>query len=696
MQKFFNPESVVMIGAPRNTGPGTYNGIETMLRYGYSGRLYPINPKADDICGLKAYPTVADVPEVADLALISVGRDHVIRALEQCIQAGIRHVIIISQGFSDADQHGRELQDRIVRLSRASGVLVVGPNTMGVLNNFRSFSTGFIDLAIPAKVPPVSLIAQTGLIQVASQNFAYGTWGKAIDIGNACDVDFVDLLEYFGSDPETRIIVLHMEGVLRGRAFLEIASRITLNKPIIVLKTGRSRAGAKAALSHTGSLVGEDEVNDTAFHRSGIIRVRNNLEMVVAIRSLLRFGELAGPKLGVITATGAAGIMAIDAAEDFGLAIADLPPGLADKLKHGKPDWIHAGNPLDIWPLGMIGRTYRKIYHLALSELLKSDDVDAVLSIIPDFRSPLHPDTEVFDAVRDARKEAGNSKPLAMWVYMSNAATEERFEDVEGVACFASVDQAVQGLSYSRRYHQIRRRMIPSQRCFSYDRHLIADLLHKGREEKALLGEDALRFLDIFGIPIARGVVARTWEEIEKAAMSLDYPLVLKVSGRDFLHKSDWGGVATNIPDLKRLRQTFLSMTDHVRLHHPQARIEGYQLQEQAVGKELLLGLKRDPNFGFIIACGLGGIYTEVFKDISREIVPIGKREAENMLTSLKIYPILKGIRGETGVDLESMLEALERLSFLAMEIPDLTELDINPLMADATGCKAVDARILW
>jgi acetate---CoA ligase (ADP-forming) len=260
--------------------------------------------------------------------------------------------------------------------------------------------------------------------------------------------------------------------------------------------------------------------------------------MAVAIRSLLCFGELAGPRLGVITATGAAGIMAIDAAEDFGLAIADLPPGLADKLKFGKPDWIHVGNPMDIWPLGMIGRTYRKIYHLALSELLKSADVDAVLSIIPDFRSPLHPDTEVFDTVRAARKESGNSKPMAMWVYMGNAATEEKFEDVEGVACFASVDQAVQGLSYCRRYYQIRRRIIPSPRCFSYDRRLLTELVQKGRAEKALSGEDALRLIHIFGIPVARGIMARTGEEIEQGAETLSYPLVLKVSGRDFLHKS--------------------------------------------------------------------------------------------------------------------------------------------------------------
>ena len=696
MRKFFQPEAVVMIGAPRKTGPGTYNGIEMMLRYGFAGRLYPINPQAGEICGLKAYPSVEAVPETADLALISLGRDQVPQAFEACIRAGIRRVIIISQGFSDADRHGRDLQDQIARRARESGVRVLGPNTMGVVNNFIKFSTGFIDLHPPRQVPPVALIAQTGLIQVASQNFAYQNWGKAIDVGNACDVDFVDLLEYFGADPETRIIVLHMEGVLRGPEFLAAASRISFEKPIIIMKTGRSRAGAKAALSHTGSLVGEDAVNDAAFDRAGIIRVRNNVEMAVAIRSLVRFGELAGNRLGVITATGAAGIMATDAGDDFGLTIGDLPPGLAQKLKEGLPDWIHAGNPLDIWPMGMIGRNYRDVYRLALTEMLRAEELDAVVGIIPDFRSPLHPDTEVLDATREARREARNKKPVAMWLYMSNAATEEAFETVDGLSCFASVDQAVQGISFCRRYHGIRRRRLPEQAVFPYDLALTRDLLQKGRTEKVLVGEDALGLLSAFGIPAVRGITARNREEVERGAATLRYPLVLKLSGKDFLHKSEWGGVATGIEDAEHLGRTFDAIAEGVRRRDPRARIDSWQVQEEARGTELLLGLKRDPNFGPVIVCGLGGIYTEVFQDISREIVPISRREAEKMLASLKIAPLLLGARGQAGIHREALLEAMERLSFLATEIPDLAELDINPLMADERGCLAVDARILW
>jgi len=245
MRDFLQPESVVLIGAPRKSGPGTYNGVEMMLRYGFKGRIYPINPKADEICGLKAYASVLEVPEVADLAIISVGRDHVLPAFLECIRAGIRSVIIISQGFSDADERGKKLQAEIVRQARKRGVRVLGPNTMGTMNNFRKFSTGFVDLPFPEKVPPVSVIAQTGVVQVGYQQFAYRGWGKCLDIGNACDVDSVDGIEYFGDDPETKIIVVHMEGVLRGREFLKAASRVSQKKPIYCFQDGTQPGGGQ-------------------------------------------------------------------------------------------------------------------------------------------------------------------------------------------------------------------------------------------------------------------------------------------------------------------------------------------------------------------------------------------------------------------------------------------------------------------
>jgi len=696
MRNFFEPKSVALIGASRKTGPGAYNGVEMMLRYGYEGRIYPINPKADEICGFKAYPSITDVPGIADLAIISLGREHVLQAVNDCARSGIKFIIIISQGFSDADRHGRELQAEIFACARANGVRILGPNTLGVLNNFNDFSTGFVDLLKPGKVPPVSLIAQTGLIHIASRQFTDHGWGKAVDIGNACDVDFVDLLEYFGADPDTQVIAIHMEGVLRGRALLDAASRISPAKPIIVLKTGRTGSGAKAALSHTGSLVGEDDINNAAFRRAGIIRVKTAVEMKDAIRSLLSFEDMRGPGIGVLTPTGAGGIMAMDACEDHGFRVGTLPEGLADKLKEGIPDWVNIGNPIDIWPVGMLGKGFTEAYKLAMIELLRSPDVDGIVAMTPYLDSPLHEDIDPVRAVASARQETGIQKPVAIWVYggeIDKAVTG--FESIDGVACFDTIEQAVQGLSFPYRYRQIRGRSIPSQRVFPYDHMAVERLLQKGRKRKALLGEDALALLAAFGIPVIQGRIAGNWKEIEAAAADLTRPLVLKLSGDAFLHKSEWGGVITGLHTRKELHEAYQRMRDSVRRRAPKSEI-GFQVQEQAAGKELLLGLKRDPQFGHILVCGFGGIYTEIFKDISRELVPVGRQEAEDMLSSLKIYPLLKGARGESGVDREELLNALERLSFLATSIPDIAELDINPLMADASGYRVVDARILW
>ena len=698
MHKFFNPKSVAVIGAPSKSGPGALNNVENMLRYGYEGRIYPINPKVNEICGLKVYPSVLEIPEPVDLATISVGRDRVLSLFEQCVQVGIKRVVIISQGFADADLPGAELQREIVDLARKNGVHIIGPNTLGVVNNFQNFTTGFVDLPRPEKFAKVSLIAQTGVIQTATKEFAYKSWGKAIDVGNMGDVDFVDALEYFADDPETEVIAIHMEGMHRGREFLEVASRITFHKPIVVIKTGRSSAGAKAALSHTASLVGEDAIFDAAFQRSGIIRVKTIAELQDTLRALVCFKAMKGPKIGIVTATGAAGIMAIDACEGEGLELAELPQGLSEKLKKGMPEWVHIGNPIDIWPVGMIGGDYPGAVGTAVTGLLKSPGVDGVIMLVPALSSALHVDiADLTKVVSEARRSAGNNKPIAIWPYADDHSVfPDRYETIDGVALFHSPEQAVKGLSSCYQYHKLRNREIPSGKHFIIDHDKADPVLERGREQKILTGEDALRLLNAFGIPVARGAVVGNWEELENAASGFDNPFVLKLSGSAFLHKSEWGGVKTGIENMDELREAFREMSENVFRIDPKQKIGSFHLQEQAFGKELLLGLKQDSQFGPVIACGMGGIYTEVFHDVSREIVPIDRSVAERMLKSLRIYPLLKGVRGEKGVDMESLLDVLERLSFLAVEIPDLMELDINPLLVSEAGCKAVDARLLW
>ncbi|HEU19118.1 MAG TPA: CoA-binding protein [Deltaproteobacteria bacterium] len=698
MHTFFNPQSIAVIGVPTRAGVGSFNNVETMVRYGYQGRLYPVNPKATEIYGRKAYTSVLDIPETADLAIISVGRDRVMPLFDECIRAGIKRVVIISQGFADADARGKELQEKIVARARENGVRIVGPNTMGLLNNYTRFTTGFVDLPASERFSPVSLIAQTGYIQVAEVDHAYLGWGKAIDIGNTCDVDFVDALEYFVDDPETKVIAVHMEGMKRGREFLETASKITLKKPIVVLKTGRSGAGAKAALSHTGSLVGEDAVFDAAFDRTGIIRVRDTADWRLAIKSLACFDEMGGPRIGIITVTGAGGIMAIDACEAEGLTLAELPAGLSDALRKGIPEWIHVGNPIDIWPIGMIGGDYPGAVNTALTSLLESPGVDGVILIIPAMTSPLHANiADLSGIVSEARTKTANRKPIAAFLYADEQKDfPNRYEEVEGVASFNSPEECVRSLAVSYQNYRMRNRRIPSPKRYTIDSALVESLVTEGRKEGVLIGDQAFKLLEAFGIPCVKSCYGSTWDELEQAAAEMTCPLVLKLAGSRFLHKSEWGGVITNIRDMYSLRTAWQTMTENVRRRDSSAEIELFQVQEQASGKELLLGLKRDRQFGHVIACGMGGIYTEVFRDISRTMVPIDGIEAEKMLRELKMYPLLAGVRGEKPVDMESLIDILERLSFLAVTVPDLSELDVNPLIVSDRGCRAVDARMLW
>jgi acetyltransferase len=695
MHKFMDPASVALIGTPRRTGPGAFNNAEMMLRYGFKGRLYPVNPAGGDILGLKVCPEVSEIPETVDLAIISVGRDRVPAAFEDCIRAGIGRVLIISQGFADADERGRGLQDQIARRAREAGVRVLGPNTLGVVNNYVRFNTAFVEVPCPERFLPVSLIAQTGFIQVAAENLAWRNFGKAIDIGNACDLDVVDALDYLEGDPQTEVIVLHMEGLKRGPDFLEAAGRISRKKPVIVLKTGRSTAGARAALSHSGSLVGEDHVFDAVFRRAGVLRVLTSGEMKDAMHALAVLGEMRGPRIGVVTVTGAGGIMCADACEDHGLSFGTLPPGLAARLKQGIPDWIHVSNPLDIWPIGMIGGHYSESYRLSLAELLKSDGIDGVLAVFPATDSPLHTDLKLEAAFAGARHDAGNSKPIAAWPYMDVVPAIDRFEAIPGVACFDTIEQAVQGLSYCHQAHRLKNRRRLQPRRFTVDG-AAQTLAAKGKKEGILVGQEALELLGCFGIPAAAGTEAKSLAALRAAAKGMKPPFVLKLAGRTFPHKSEWGGIMTGIGNLSKLKAARETIAANVRAKDPGAVIDAFQIQEQLAGKEILLGLKRDPVFGHVMACGQGGIYTEVFRDVSREIVPVDGPTARSMIESLRIWPLLKGTRGEPGIDLDALVEIIERLSFFASENPDVAELDINPLMASAAGCRTVDARILW
>ena len=693
MQGFFQPHSVVLIGVSRQTGLGAYNNLEMMLKYGYQGRIYLVHPKVPEILGHRCYANISELPEIPDLAVISVGRDRVLPAFAECVDRGITRVVIISQGFADADEKGKKLQEELAALANKSGTRVVGPNTMGVLNAFAGFSTAFVEVPRDRTPPPLTMVVQSGVFQVGSESFT-GRFGKAIDIGNACDVDFVDALEYLENDPETQIIVLHMEGMMRGEEFLRVSSRVARKKPVIVLKTGRSEAGAQAALSHTGSLVGEDNVFDLGFAKAGLIRVRNMIELHAVSRAFLHFKRMTGPKLGIVTATGACGIMTADACEDYGLELAPFPEKIRNQLEISRISWHRLNNPVDVWPLGMVGGSFTDVFKRAARGLLEDENVDAILGIALAMASPMHEDVDMPAAMNELKDANVNHKPMALWLYGDGRLSQgESLEDVPDVACFDSIDEAVMGLAAVYRYtkHQeyAEERALPKLEPSAAPRSFS---LPKGG---LLVGEEALNLLRHYDIPLVPGGMADSAGEAASIAESIGYPVVLKIISPQWLHKSDRGGIKLDVGDETQLLRSYAELEQLFDSSTPQGVLEGILVQKQIKGTELLFGIKKDPQFGSILVAGFGGIYTEVFKDVARGLVPITSKEAEQMLQSLQVYPILKGIRGQQGVDFAALIDTLMALSRLASDYPEIVELDLNPILAGPEGCFSVDCRIV-
>ncbi len=688
MKAFLDPKSVVLIGASRRSGSGAYNNLEMMLRYGYEGEIFVVHPSVEEILGHRTFPRVDALPKAPELAVVSVGRESVLEVVTRCAERGIGHVIVISQGFADADERGRRLQEELTAVAHRSGTRILGPNTMGALNAFGRFSTAFLDLPRPADPPPLALVAQSGVFQVGPREFI-GELGKALDVGNSCDVDCVEGLELFEDDPQIEVIALYLEGIARGKRFLETAARVADKKPLIVLKAGRSDAGAAAAMSHTGCLVGDDAVFDAVIERAGALRVGSLPELRAACRALQRFKPMNGPRIAVITCTGAAGIIGADTCEDHGLELAPFPDALRDELEVPRLSWYRLSNPADIWPPAMASGDYIDFAKRCVAGLLRDKAVDGVVAILVAMESELHRDHDLIALAREISRENPSGKPVALWLYGSGAAqrsAEINDARLSGIACFEDLDMAMMALSAARRHSELRSRELPP----------VPDISRRAAALQGgpVMGEAAESFLRQYGLTFAPGGVAGTAEEAAALAEELGYPAVMKIASTDWLHKSEGGGILLNLRDRVAVEKGFVKLGERFDELTPAGTLDGIQVQRQIEGIELLLGLKRDPQFGAIIVVGTGGIYTETLKDVVHEPVPIDAEIAERMLSRLRMAPILEGARGRQ-VARPAVISAIVAISRLALEHPEIAEMDLNPVIVNADGCFCVDARII-
>jgi acetyltransferase len=446
MKNFMEPESVALIGISRKSGPGSFNVMENMIKFGFSGRIFPINPKAREILGKKVYDNVRSVKERIDLAVISTPRENTVNILKDCVAAKIKAAIVVNQGFADADSRGKEIQQEMTEIAKKEGIRILGPNTLGVLNNFNNFTTSF--MPITKERAPVGLICQSGIFFVGALEFS-GTIGKGIDVGNACDIGFCDALSYLGGDPDIKIIAIHMEGLNKGKEFFSLASKVVKEKPIIILKTGSTETGAKAAISHSGTMAGDYQIYKAALKGAGVAFLEEDGQMTYAVKTLLNLPTMKGNGVAVITFSGAAGIMVIDALERYGLKLSTLSPETIRMVAELSPDWMPIGNPLDIWPAVMKYGT-GNAYSVALKAVLNDPQVDGVICIaiapmIPEFSF-----LEVSESLNRVMEELPH-KPVVAWLYGPNPKKiSKKFESKKRIMIYPTLEMAAWSLSLLR------------------------------------------------------------------------------------------------------------------------------------------------------------------------------------------------------------------------------------------------------
>lgn len=693
---FLKPRHVAIVGLSRSAVGGPVSVLTTLQDFGYAGRVSVINPSMVDQPGVRAYPSLDDLPEPADLAIVSVARHLVLDVLRDCVRNRIPAALVITQGFADADETGRHLQDEMVALARETGLRILGPNTIGVANARDRFTSSFIELE--RDETPIGQIAQSGLFMMGHHivNNEPAGFSVAIDLGNACDIDLVDALEYLERDDGIRVIQCHLEGITDGRGFLEAAGRITREKPIVALKAGRSRGGEKAVASHTGAAAGESAVYRAAFRKAGVLEAESAEELRLLSKALVTYRPPRGRRVAVMTFSGGGAILSIDAIEGAGLTLATLSEDTRAALRGFFPDWLEIDNPVDIWI--PVSRDLHGSYPKILELLLRDPAVDAVICIYCSYRLPKY---DAFDCSGHIRALAASypDKPILGWSYGLDISGFTRSVEADGNAMvFPSLDAAAKTLDKLAQVGE-RRAQAPQVTVphFEVETTVASKALAGAREAgRSALFVEGLEILSAYGLPVADWAFVRSEEEAVLAARRMQEPFCLKVVADALSHKSDSGGIRLGLQGEAALRAAYAALCDDVRRYSAEAEIAGVLVQEMAPkGHEVMIGAKRDPVFGPCIVAGAGGIHTEYLDDFAFRIAPLSEAEARDMLAELRIAQILAGVRGEAPCDLDSIVDCLLRLSQLVSTHEEIAEIDVNPLIVNAAGAIAVDARIM-
>jgi acetyl coenzyme A synthetase (ADP forming)-like protein len=689
LDPIFSPRSVAVIGASRRRDSIGFALLHNLVTSEFSGAIFPVNPEARAIHSLKCYPSVSAIPDPVDLAVVMVPRLKVQGIVEECIAKGVKGLIVITAGFSETGEDGAQRERVLRELVRAAGVRMIGPNCMGVINTDAGISLNATFAPTPARPGSIGFVSQSGALGVAILNVAQDLGiglTQFVSMGNKADVSGNDLLEHWEDDPATRVICMYLESFGNPRRFTEIAKRVTRKKPILIVKSGRTAEGARAASSHTGAIAGTDVTVSAFLDQCGVLRANTIEELFDVARALDRCPLPEGNRVAIVTNAGGPGIMATDAIVNLGLQIADLSQETRDGLRTFLPAEASVANPVD-----MIASATAESYAKTLARVLDDPEVDMalVINVTPLLSNPI----DVIEAVGEVAR--GRSKPV-LAVMM---ATDEFYEAVKQTRDLPPVyrfpESAARAMFMLSRYAAWRRR--PADAAppeFDTDDKAVAGILASVRDGY-LDPAATFRVLELYGIPLAAWRVARDRDEAAAAAREIGFPVVVKAIAPTLVHKSDVGAVRIDLRSEDELRRALDEIEP--RVEEAGHAVEGWVVQEMARGgHEVIFGITTDPRFGPLLMFGLGGKYVEVFQDVRFAVTPLEASEARDVIEGIRGFKLLEGVRGEPGADLDLLAEVLSRLAQLSQRHPRIRELDVNPFLAGPgrASARALDARI--
>ena len=696
LDAFFSPQSIAIIGASTNTSKLGYAVLDNLVNGDFlrDGRkVYPINPKADEILGLPAFPFVSDIPDPIDLAVIVIPYPLVPEAMRTCGEKGIPAVIVISAGFREAGMDGLEREQELIEITNEYNIRLIGPNCLGVINTVIPMNASF-SAGMPPK-GPMNFMSQSGALGTAILDWAQaGRLGlsKFVSLGNKADVSEIDLLRAWAKDPTSNVILSYMEGLPDGQEFISVAREVSKIKPIVALKSGVTQAGSRAVSSHTGSLAGSEQAYEAAFRQSGVLRAHSLQDLFDMARAFGYLSPLQGDHIAIVTNAGGPGILATDALERAGLKLARFKPECIRALEQFLPDAASAANPIDV-----LGDARADRYLFALEQVIESPSVDGILVILtPQAMTEIVETAEVI-------AEISEKVDIPILVsFMGEARVEAGIEHMakHNVPNFAFPERAAMVLQAMSHYREYRARPLPNFESFDVDQKAVRETIDRVLDEGRLsIGDaEAKSILTAYGLQAPPSEIAETAEKAVEIAADMGYPVVLKIASPDILHKTDVGGVKVGLQNPTDVRDAFDLITYRSQRYLPEARLWGCQVQKMVPsGLEILIGMNRDPQFGPLVTFGLGGIYVEALKDASFRIAPFSRDEAAQMLTEIRAKALLDGVRGEPPVDKETLIEALLRIGQLVLDFPEIAELDINPFIVyeEGRGGVALDMRLI-